>query len=631
MGRREASTSTSSSLKMDSGPKDWHIEKNSTEVARAVENEHAVASPGSILPSSSKQCPPNAEHEPPITCSSSVTNMRIPRCLPISSSDYDSLKNATSTPPVTRETLNELDLHSIMHNVSLRIDVNYDHDLHFMPVTGEKADEKKNKGREYWIALATELRIYLHNVVRCRECSSGSQNRQSQFSPRLPAMFETLRLLLEALVPDRDHPQVAENLDVDFLMQQVRHGVFDAARMSKWLANLLTCHCAPMRDAWAHQMAAAIEKGANDASMLTLVAGLEKLFSFLEAMKLDVANHQIRTLRYHLIEDTIGYQKDYFEQRIARGRLDTKQAKEWYQQACRSHLFPAANIKNRLKDSRFIALIHGFVWLCSPHVSNEHFERNLPVTLRYDRERFQRLRCEVEDLVYTRLAMQVFRDLLRLDEQNGLQPRVEQYAKERLWVITDSDSEEDVATLWLGNIAAVALEIAKLVLRLQPERFRPLDELVVGATQALERAFSQLLTDESNKTLTELQTSTIEEAQAFAKMTTLEMSEAQREWQPQQTQKMQTRYVPSIEDMARRLAHMSVLHWQVWQTLVYSEAFEEVFKELGVLEGVRAASTEARRGGKAFETMIPQTHDSGSLASGWQASVGCTGSDMEQQ
>jgi hypothetical protein len=99
-------------------------------------------------------------------------------------------------------------------------------------------------------------------------------------------MFDALKELLETLVPDRDHPKIAENLDMPLLMQQVRKGVLDIVRLSRWIADLLKSHCAPMRDDWADEMAAKIEEGCSQPDMGLIVNGLEKLFSFLEAMKL---------------------------------------------------------------------------------------------------------------------------------------------------------------------------------------------------------------------------------------------------------------------------------------------------------------------------------------------------------
>jgi hypothetical protein len=196
------------------------------------------------------------------------------------------LQAAATLPPVTRSTLSELDLNWIMHNISLRVDVNHDHDLHFMPIQGPGGEQKRQDAKRYWLALAMEFRIYQHNLTECLSCRRFGRHISTIFRPRLPTMFKTLRELLETLVPDRDHQKIAENLDTPLLMQQVEKGVLDIVRLSQWIAELLKSHCAPMRDEWADDMASKIEEGCTNSDMELIVDGLEKLFSFLEAMKL---------------------------------------------------------------------------------------------------------------------------------------------------------------------------------------------------------------------------------------------------------------------------------------------------------------------------------------------------------
>ena len=53
------------------------------------------------------------------------------------------LRDAPCRPPVTTETLKELDLHYIQNNINLRVDVHFDHDLHFMPISGRRGQEKR--------------------------------------------------------------------------------------------------------------------------------------------------------------------------------------------------------------------------------------------------------------------------------------------------------------------------------------------------------------------------------------------------------------------------------------------------------------------------------------------------------
>jgi len=196
------------------------------------------------------------------------------------------LLQAALAPPVTKSTLMELNLNWIMYNPSLRVDINHDHDLHFMPIQGPGGEEKREGAKKYWRALCTEFQIYQHNLTECLSCRQMARHTPMMFNPRLRTMFDTLRELLENLVPDRDHPQIAENLDTPLLMQQVEKGVLDIVRLSQWIADLLKSHCAPMRDEWADEMAFKVEEGCANSNMKLIVDGLEKLFSFLEAMKL---------------------------------------------------------------------------------------------------------------------------------------------------------------------------------------------------------------------------------------------------------------------------------------------------------------------------------------------------------
>jgi hypothetical protein len=264
----------------------------------AVNPLKAERGPSGVLKKESERAHPNQNNAPPYNLSASTTEfekgdlsggafhqdeMRTPFCQPFS---CESLQTAATRPPVTKSTLSELDLNWIMHNVSLRVDVNYDHDLHFMPIQGPSGEQKRQDAKEYWLALATELQIYQHNLTDCDSCRHMEGRAPVTFKRRLPIMFETLRELLETLVPDRDHPKIVENLDTALLMQQVEKGVLDIVRLSQWIADLLKSHCAPMRDESADEMASKIEEGSTKSDMDLIVDGLEKLFSFLEAMKL---------------------------------------------------------------------------------------------------------------------------------------------------------------------------------------------------------------------------------------------------------------------------------------------------------------------------------------------------------
>lgn len=213
----------------------------------------------------------------------------IPQALGLDSRDQRLLRKARRSPPVTKKTLSELDLPCIMSNINLRMDANFDRDLHFKPdLDGEKGQRKRKEAADYWDSLATEITIYSYHAATAdvtEEAESSGGTRRT-FDPRLPALFETLQDVIKTLVPERDHPTIMQNLEVPLLMQQIRKGVLDMLTLAKWLAKLLKTHCAPMRDEWADSMVEQIEKGSQSQDPREIVNGLRTLFSILEAMKL---------------------------------------------------------------------------------------------------------------------------------------------------------------------------------------------------------------------------------------------------------------------------------------------------------------------------------------------------------
>lgn len=213
----------------------------------------------------------------------------IPGALGLSSRDQRLLLAAKRYPPVTKKTLSELDLPCIMSNINLRMDANFDRDLHFKPdLDGEKGKRKRKEAADYWDALAAEISVYsFYAAVGGTEAAekNGEQPEQ-QFEPRLPVMFETLQDILKTLVPERDHPDVMQHLEVSLLMQQIRKGVLDMVGVATWLAALLKTHCAPMRDEWADRMVKQISSALQAQDSRGIVTGLQTLFAILEAMKL---------------------------------------------------------------------------------------------------------------------------------------------------------------------------------------------------------------------------------------------------------------------------------------------------------------------------------------------------------
>jgi len=203
----------------------------------------------------------------------------------------DAFQSAADLPPITKQSLSELDIQNIITNIKLRHDVNFDRDLSFRPnLDGTKGQEKMKVSTKYWSALEAELELY----VRLFQGSPALWNSPHTNWPiivqhaqrRIPKMFETIQEVLKSLVPDRDHARVDEHLDVPMLMQEIERGVCDLVRLAEWMAHLLKEHCAPMRDEWVDKMVKSTRDGVSKNSSLSIVDGLRQLLGIMEAMKL---------------------------------------------------------------------------------------------------------------------------------------------------------------------------------------------------------------------------------------------------------------------------------------------------------------------------------------------------------
>ncbi|TVY18747.1 Protein SOK1 [Lachnellula arida] len=309
-----------------------------------------------------------------------------------------SKQNTTLEPPVTKGTLSELDVNRFVHDPKLRHDINFDPDLHFRPnLNGEKGKQKTQQASHFWKTMQLQLQEYISN----REQFEALGEKEWC----LPATLKAIRGILETLVPQRDRASVEETFDVDLLMQQFRKGVADLVNLAVWLSRLLKCHCAPMRDNWVDEMVTQLSNGDQNGDVALLVAGMQNLLSVLEAMKLDVANYQIRCLRPILIEDTVLFERKFFMKKIALRRVDIAGAHAWYRRASSlPDLVPldaAMHTQGNTWD-----FMKALVNLALPLR-----DEVVPHTFLFDEERLIKLRLDLLDLINLEICMQLYRNL----------------------------------------------------------------------------------------------------------------------------------------------------------------------------------------------------------------------------
>ncbi|OBZ71625.1 Protein SOK1 [Grifola frondosa] len=304
-------------------------------------------------------------------------------------------------PPINRETLKELDLEAILRNPQLRHDLLFDSGLQFRPTSSRR---KRDLADNYWLAIVRELECgctctTLDTSGRPRErrciCSAlpmpigrpilAFSQPDSLVTVRAasrirPLLRELLEVLVSIIQPppalgkpaglyiqpafEHPHPQFQQNLthvaqlravlDADLIQQEIAHGLFDPSGVFQTIGDVIRCHCAPMRDHAVDQMVALAHSCApgGKGTKVDAVRAIRMCFEIMELMKLDVANHQLQTLRPYLVQSAAQYELKTFQESRQSGQLSLDVTRAWLNSAYRE-LSDASKSKSNLLFAKY--------------------------------------------------------------------------------------------------------------------------------------------------------------------------------------------------------------------------------------------------------------------------------------
>lgn len=368
-----------------------------------------------------------------------------------SSSSTTTTTTAAPLPPVNINSLREIDLAEIFKNPRLRHDIVFDPQLQFRPnLDGERGKRKRQSTQRYWDGITAEVEGVWAAADSARPCTSD-------FST-LTTLFATLRQVLVSLLPVKDRETIESDLDSDLVQQQLCHHCFDFVSFSHWLSNVFKAHCAPMRDSWVDQMVVRINAGWKEKNSRKLTEGLRMIFAILEAMKLDVANHQIRSLRPILVDTAVDFEQDYYEQVVEKRRFDIASSCQWFATAAASAERRPASAGATTKHYKS-ALIGAVTQLITCSSSD------FPATFGFDFARLSAFRSDLRQLVCLQLCTMLLQQLVatRGDARaKKLVADAEYQAKLRtdcLAIVLSSSGNSK----WTKNVSGLALELAKRV------------------------------------------------------------------------------------------------------------------------------------------------------------------------
>ena len=506
--------------------------------------------------------------------------------------------SASICPPTTASTLSELEYAQMIDNPRLRHDINFDSELHFRPnLDGTKGQEKQMQVEKYWHALEAELEFYAFllgdtNATPFKWSKEWTKHfRTSQ--QRIPVMFATVKDILRALMPDRDQERVNEALDVRLIMQQIERGVFDLAGLCRWLALLLKAHCAPMRDPWVDKMVEQNTKAAETFDAHLIVRGLREIFGILEAMKLDVANHQIRHLRPMLLENTVDFEQKYYNRKINKGNINVKAALSWLHRCPHEgrssfKLPKPPTSSENIIPCRFTLFITALISSVLPTSSND-----FPETFKLDASRLTGIRSDIHNTIFTSICITGLELLMRYMSHSSHrnETKTNRFA-EFVHTIIGSNISKARWAFKLANIAAETVRVAfsgrtatdmevdmcslseaveewlKTNLRISSELFTTkasaLGQTLFEQVLQMTKTHLRLTPTEIFESLVASQ-STHQRTGLFSNQPTGESSKLHGSGRTVVGGLQERR----IEDIVRRVTNIAVLHWRVWAPLLY--------------------------------------------------------------
>ncbi|KAL1920248.1 uncharacterized protein VTP21DRAFT_1394 [Calcarisporiella thermophila] len=343
--------------------------------------------------------------QPVVAVSGNTVNVtRLPLLSPYSHHSLPKLR-----PPVTATTLHELDMFEILKNPQLRHDLVFDPHLQFRPSTeGDAGVRKRERARRFWgwvEARATGRPFcYFHpppppglapgefysaneNMCGCLPSMYTLRAGQPQYD-HIGQLIEELRAVIACVLPTTDQEYsvlVQEVLDPQLVVQQLEHGVFDARSITTFMARLLKLHCAPIRDELLERMVKAVEAG-------EWICGLSMCFEILEWMRLDIANHQLRTLRPYLVESAVEFERQFFTGQLQASAARLTRTELW--------LHDLVELSGGMYDSKTLTRVFNEYLISLISTSPENVTKPLPETFAFDQQRLASYHSDFEDLAF---------------------------------------------------------------------------------------------------------------------------------------------------------------------------------------------------------------------------------------
>uniref|UniRef100_A0A667IEC0 T-complex 11 like 1 n=1 Tax=Lynx canadensis TaxID=61383 RepID=A0A667IEC0_LYNCA len=208
---------------------------------------------------------------------------------------------------------------------------------------------------------------------------------------------EIKETLLSFLLPghSRLRNQIMEVLDLDLIKQEAENGALDISKLAEFIIGMMGTVCAPARD----------EEVKKLKDIKEIVPLFRAIFSVLDLMKVDMANFAVTSIRPHLMQQSVEYERKKFQQLLEKQPNSLDFVTQWLEEAADDlmnqkykNALPAEGGAADSGDSPMPnpVAVQNYAYL--KLLKWDHLQRPFPETVLMDQARFQELQLQLEQL-----------------------------------------------------------------------------------------------------------------------------------------------------------------------------------------------------------------------------------------
>uniref|UniRef100_K7FPN4 T-complex 11 like 1 n=1 Tax=Pelodiscus sinensis TaxID=13735 RepID=K7FPN4_PELSI len=227
---------------------------------------------------------------------------------------------------------------------------------------------------------------------------------EAQLSEDPPTYDHSIKLLgeikealLSFLLPGhtRLRNQITDVLDLDLIKQEAVNGALDISKLAEFIIVIMGTLCAPARD----------EEVKKLKDIHEIVPLFRAIFSVLDLMKMDMANFAVSSIRPHLMQQSVEYERQKFQKIFEKQPNCLDFVTDWLQEAS-DDLAKLRHTNPPCPGTGAAASVVSA--LCPVAVQNraylkllkwDHMHRPFPETLLMDHTRFQEMQLELKELI----------------------------------------------------------------------------------------------------------------------------------------------------------------------------------------------------------------------------------------